>query len=128
VKLDVVRVPVNRQGYDARGRYWGTGERLWRVSGEDGDREIDEHVRAESAREARRVVAARRGVVGTARERKQRLSAGAQFAAVLRGNADDYHRHRIDYEQFAKTQREVWASIDRAGPRTHADVLRRLRS
>jgi hypothetical protein len=75
---------------------------------------------------SRRSVERRRTNRSTATARKKR-SLSEQFVAVLRGNAEDYHHHRIGYEAFAKTQREVWSSIDRAGPRVHRDVLRRLR-
>lgn len=50
-KLSAERVRINRQGYDSRGRYWGVGEPLYRVSSADGD--IDMHVRAASAKSAK---------------------------------------------------------------------------
>lgn len=47
----VERVHVNRQGYDRRGHYWGVGERLYRVT--DMQENRDKWVRAPSAKAAR---------------------------------------------------------------------------
>jgi hypothetical protein len=61
IKLNATRERINRQGYDARGRYWGIGEKLWRVSVVDPttDVYVDEHVRAANSREAKtKVIAA----------------------------------------------------------------------
>lgn len=69
------RVPLDRGGYDRRGQYWGTGTPLYRVtSDEDG---IDEHVRAQSAVEARQKIQTKhglaRGVTTGDRGRLQRI-------------------------------------------------------
>lgn len=47
----VERVSLNRGGYDRHGRYWGIGERLYRVDDEETGK--SKHVRAESAKSAR---------------------------------------------------------------------------
>lgn len=47
----VERVSLNRGGYDRAGRYWGIGERLYRVTDMEENRE--KYVRAESAKSAR---------------------------------------------------------------------------
>lgn len=74
MKLDVERVRLDRGGYDRRGRYWGSGAPLYRVTSDEPlsdaqierlygtsayykPREIDEYVRASNAREAREKVA-----------------------------------------------------------------------
>lgn len=75
VVLDVARVPLNRDGYDRRGRYFGGGDNLFRVTsrealpepehrfsrrwGYDGQEGfwIDTELRAKDARDARRQVA-----------------------------------------------------------------------
>lgn len=54
MKLHVERIRLNQGGYDRRGRYWGIGAPLYRVSSDDG--EIDKHVRAPDARAARRLI------------------------------------------------------------------------
>ncbi len=55
IKITAERVRVNRQGYDGTGRYWGVGEKLWRVVVVDKGTDIynDTHVRASNAREAK---------------------------------------------------------------------------
>ena len=50
-RYTVERIPVDRQGYDRRGRYWGVGERLWHIT--DNENERDAIVRAPSAAAAR---------------------------------------------------------------------------
>lgn len=47
----VERVHLTRGGYDRHGRYWGTGERLYRVDDEETGKH--KYVRAESAKSAR---------------------------------------------------------------------------
>jgi len=51
-KLVAERVRLNRGGYDSRGRYYGTGEKLWRVTDTTGFG-IDEHVRAPNGKAAK---------------------------------------------------------------------------
>jgi hypothetical protein len=50
-KLYAERVRLDRQGYDSHGRYWGVGQKLYRVSNSDttNDPYIDKFVRAPSA-------------------------------------------------------------------------------
>jgi len=78
VHLTVERVRLDRGGYEKSGRYWGTGEPLYRVSGElrTGERLyfIDLHVRARSAQEARAKVAEEERVVGVSRAAHARAS------------------------------------------------------
>jgi len=50
-KLYAERVRIDRQGYDKSGRYWGIGQKLYRVSTDDGV--LDGYVRAPSATEAK---------------------------------------------------------------------------
>jgi hypothetical protein len=50
-RLYAERVRLDRGGYDSSGRYWGTGQALYRVSTDDS--EIDEYVRADSAAAAK---------------------------------------------------------------------------
>jgi hypothetical protein len=54
-KLDIQRVRVNRDGYDASGAYWGAGPDVFIATTADGAREIT--VRAKSVTEAREKVA-----------------------------------------------------------------------
>lgn len=49
--LRAEKVRLNRGGYDSRGRYFGTGAPLYRVSSDDG--RLDQYVRAESAMAAK---------------------------------------------------------------------------
>ena len=78
VHLTVERMRLDRGGYEKSGRYWGTGEPLYRVSGElrKGERLyfIDLHVRARSAQEARAKVAEEERVVGVSRAAHARAS------------------------------------------------------
>lgn len=55
-KLYADHVRLNRQGYDASGRYWGVGEKLYRVSGVSFDGEVDAYTRAHSASAAKEKV------------------------------------------------------------------------
>lgn len=50
-KLRTERIRVNRQGYDARGTYWGVGGPIYRVYSDDGL--INSTVRASTAKEAK---------------------------------------------------------------------------
>lgn len=50
-RYEVERIHLNRGGYDRRGRYWGVGERLYRVT--DHEKNKEKYVRAESAKSAR---------------------------------------------------------------------------
>lgn len=68
MKLYVEHVRLDRQGYTSRGRYFGVGQKLYRVTGEyekkdwQGEprqRFIDEYVRADNARNARAQVSRR---------------------------------------------------------------------
>lgn len=54
VKLDAERVHLNSGGYDRGGRYYGVGQKLYRISG-DG---VDMVVRAKDAKAARASVEA----------------------------------------------------------------------
>lgn len=54
--LDIQRIRVNRQGYDASGAYWGVGPDVFLAVTADGAEEVT--VRAENAKEARSKVAA----------------------------------------------------------------------
>lgn len=56
MKLYAERIRINRGGYDSRGKYWGIGAPLFRVSDEDG--QVDEYVRAPNAAEAKKCVGA----------------------------------------------------------------------
>jgi hypothetical protein len=60
LRMQTERVKLNRGGYDARGKYWGAGEKLWRVSVIDvaTDIYVDEHVRAPTQRDAKSKVTA----------------------------------------------------------------------
>jgi len=73
-KLHVERVRINRQGYDSAGRYYGVGQPLFRVSGEGSFADVDEHVRAKSAKEARNIVGLALGrISGTTRSLRTEL-------------------------------------------------------
>jgi hypothetical protein len=50
-KLHAERVKLNRQGYTKDGRYFGVGEKVWRVTDDAGI--LDEHVRAPTQKEAK---------------------------------------------------------------------------
>jgi hypothetical protein len=54
VKLHVEHVRINKGGYDRTGRYWGIGQKLYRVYDDSGF--IDKHVRAPNAKTARAMV------------------------------------------------------------------------
>jgi hypothetical protein len=56
-KIYAERVRLDRSGYDSRGRYWGVGGKLYRVTAEgpEGD-ELDTHVRAATAKAAKNEV------------------------------------------------------------------------
>jgi hypothetical protein len=56
--LDVERMHINREGYDRSGRYWGTGQKLYRVTSRDTGRSL--YIRASSAKAAK-ADAVRRG-------------------------------------------------------------------
>jgi hypothetical protein len=60
IRMQCERVRLNRGGYDGRGKYWGVGEKLFRVSVIDPatDIYVDEHVRAPTQREAKAKVTA----------------------------------------------------------------------
>jgi hypothetical protein len=60
LRMQTERVKLNRGGYDSRGKYWGVGEKLWRVSVIDPatDIYVDEHTRAPNQREAKAKVTA----------------------------------------------------------------------
>lgn len=60
LRMQTERVKLNRGGYDGRGKYWGVGEKLWRVSVIDvaTDIYVDEHVRAPTQRDAKSKVTA----------------------------------------------------------------------
>jgi hypothetical protein len=82
MKLSVERVRLDRGGYDSRGRYWGVGTPLYRVTSDEelppgwyGSKYhsryqgyIDEHVRASSARQAREKVASVYKIKATSRD------------------------------------------------------------
>ena len=55
-RLDIQRIRVNAQGYDATGAYWGVGPDVFIATSADGADEIT--VRARSVKEARDKVAA----------------------------------------------------------------------
>jgi hypothetical protein len=59
-EFKVTKIHLDRGGYDSRGRYYGVGQGLYRVSSEDGD----VIVRADSAREARAEALRRPGYWG----------------------------------------------------------------
>ena len=85
MKLYVERIRLNQGGYDRRGRYWGTGAPLYRVSSDDG--EIDKHVRAPDARAARRLIEAAVRLVDRDRTRRARNGTVARDPVVeRRGN------------------------------------------
>lgn len=51
-KIYVEHVRINSQGYDRSGRYWGVGEKLYRVYNDIG---FDRYIRAPNAKNARLV-------------------------------------------------------------------------
>lgn len=51
-KVWLQRVPLSRDGYDARCRYWGVGEPLWIAYGDDYGIEV--YLRAATRDEAKR--------------------------------------------------------------------------
>ena len=55
IPTDVIRVPLDSDGYTRNGRYYGVGEPLWHVRSADGA--IDEYVRAATKAEALQSVA-----------------------------------------------------------------------
>ena len=57
-KISAEHIRINAGGYDSRGRYWGTGTKLYRVTDEDGH--LDVHVRAPDAKTAKERAAKRR--------------------------------------------------------------------
>lgn len=73
-KLHVERIRLNRGGYDSRGRYYGVGAPLFHVTGEGSFADVDEHVRAKSAKEARNLVGhALQRIAGTTRSLRTEL-------------------------------------------------------
>jgi hypothetical protein len=50
-KIEVVKIPINRQGYTSRGEYYGTGAPLYSVY--DSESGVEAQYRASSAKEAR---------------------------------------------------------------------------
>jgi hypothetical protein len=52
-RYTVTRIRLNRGGYDRNGRYWGVGDRLYRIDDEETGKHI--HVRADSAKSARAI-------------------------------------------------------------------------
>lgn len=51
IKLHAERIHIDRGGYDRRGRYWGTGQKLYLVH--DYQFDINKYVRAENAKLAK---------------------------------------------------------------------------
>ena len=66
--ISVEQVRIDRQGYDSRGRYWGVGQKLYRVSTETGD---DVYLRASSAQAARTKVQSERAHVRQAQATRE---------------------------------------------------------
>lgn len=60
MNLRAHREYLNQGGYTRSGRYFGLGQKLWRVSDDDG--RVDTHVRASTASEARHKVAEQHGI------------------------------------------------------------------
>lgn len=52
-KVDLRHVPINQGGYDSRGGYWGTGERLYWYAFELDGREYSQHIRATDRKQAK---------------------------------------------------------------------------
>ena len=50
-RFEVFRIPLSKLGYTSRGKYYGTGPRLWDVY--DGETNESHTIRAPNAREAR---------------------------------------------------------------------------
>lgn len=61
IRFEIERVKLDRQGYDTRGRYYGVGEKLWRVTVLDAASHVraDDVVRAPTQRDAKQRMAAR---------------------------------------------------------------------
>lgn len=62
---------------------------------------------------------------------KERALATDIYSRIA-GNVDDFHEGRIDYETFSERQRDLWTTLDAAGPEVKravlADIRERLRS
>jgi hypothetical protein len=52
-KLFAEHIRINKQGYDSSGRYWGVGQKLYRVYDDHG---FDQYIRASDAKAARHKV------------------------------------------------------------------------
>lgn len=109
MKLYVERIRLNRGGYDRRGRYYGVGQPLYHVTGENTGTEhtsrrlvIDELVRAPDARAARQKVAAKFDVQPA--DKRQRASSRA---ALAKAKSAAEHAERM----LKKTREESFARI-----------------
>lgn len=119
MKLYAERVRLNAGGYDSRGRYWGQGAPLYRVSDEDGN--IDEHVRASSAADARRKVQAQKGILVTPMRPKRTtlpkykphaFRSAAQSAREYRQYAKHQLKLARQYEMYARTRMQTMGPKD----------------
>lgn len=100
MRLHVERVHLDRGGYDRHGKYWGKDERqrLYRVSGEEGSLDIDQHVRASDPAEARRKIAIRYGLTtlthrvpgSSSRDVRRRDTASGRYYYGIWGRAPGY--------------------------------------
>lgn len=69
-RVYVEHIRLDRGGYESGGRYWGVGEKLYRVSG--GSKDLDQYVRAPSAKAARLKVTGSTALLQGARRRRRR--------------------------------------------------------
>ena len=93
VKLDIQRVRVNRDGYDASGAYWGSGPDVYIATAPDGSEEIT--VRALSVSEAGVRVAA---------ELARQPGATKLNDAPLGGTAPRKTRYEIDWQNAVSAE------------------------
>jgi hypothetical protein len=100
------RIPVNRKGYDARGRYHGALG-AWSIVGCEVMAEAPGRTRREAAAAcvpmARRVL--HRALVDVAHVRAGRVDVGPGFAASLWGIAKDAARDLVALRRAARGQR-----------------------
>lgn len=64
-KWTLKKIRINSQGYDSKGRYFGTGQTLWEYAGEDENycypvhQYVLNHVRADNRADAKQKIIAR---------------------------------------------------------------------
>jgi hypothetical protein len=130
IRMQCERVKLNRGGYDSRGKYWGVGEKLFRVSVIDPatDIYVDEHVRAPTQREAKaRVTSQMMKAVSTREAMGAELSQGeraflpasrtrARPAPVQRRYADEPIPEAVNLEGISESALRAISRDRKADP------------